>query len=116
MTDGWMPRTLVGRPRTCSGRTLANECVLAWRTPGPILADHAEDKFAQFPVHALPAGAISMQRNPGPIRFEPGSAPSHNGLRLDNNQRLFPSTPEPSQQHPEQSFRGNKPRLRMLPL
>jgi hypothetical protein len=38
----------------------------------------------------------------------------NDGLRLDENQRLLPSTPDTPQQHPEQFLRGNKARLRML--
>jgi hypothetical protein len=40
--------------------------------------------------------------------------PTDNRLRLDKDKRLFPSTPKLSQQHPEQSLRANKARLRML--
>jgi hypothetical protein len=39
--------------------------------------------------------------------------PSDNGLRLNENQCLLPSTPERPQDHPEQSVRNSKSRLRM---
>jgi hypothetical protein len=38
--------------------------------------------------------------------------PPYNGLWLDENQRLPPSTPEPPQDHPEQFIWGIKPRRR----
>ena len=36
-----------------------------------------------------------MPREPGPIQPEAGPVPSHNGLRLDENQCLSPPVPEP---------------------
>jgi hypothetical protein len=53
-----------------------------------------------------------MPRGPRPIQLETGSVPSRNRLRLDKNQRLFPSTPNPAQYHPKQSVRTGQSRLR----
>jgi hypothetical protein len=53
-----------------------------------------------------------MRRKPFPIHLESGLVPSHNGLRLDKNQRLLPSRPEPPQHNPEEPIRSSKSRLR----
>jgi hypothetical protein len=39
--------------------------------------------------------------------------PANNGLRLDENQRLLPSRPEPFKRHPEQPVESSKSRLWM---
>lgn len=88
----------------------------AWRTPGRVLYDHAEDEFAQLFADALPSRSSSMAREPGPICFESGSVPSDNDFRLDENQRVLPSSPESPQNHPEQSVRSSKSRVWTLPL
>jgi len=54
-----------------------------------------------------------MPRGPRPIQLESRLAPANNSLRMDQNQRLLPSTPDLVQQHPERSFGGNQARLRM---
>src|SRR5271156_539092 len=76
------------------------------RAPGLILGHEAEDEFAEFNADALPAGANSMPREPGPIESEAGAVPSHNRFRLNENQCLLPGRPEPAQYHPEKSV-GN---------
>src|SRR5580658_4219348 len=72
-----------------------------WRAPGWVLPNHAEDEFAEFNADVLPAGTNGMAREPGPIQLEAGPMPSHNGLRLNENQCLPPPGPEPPQYHPE---------------
>ena len=59
--------------------------------PGWVLGNHADDKLAQLLANTLPAWTGAMSRKPSPIRFESGSMPSYNRLRLDENQRLLPS-------------------------
>ena len=43
-----------------------------------------------------------MPRKPRPIQLESRLMPANDGLRLDEDQRLLPSRPEPPQHHPEQ--------------
>ena len=57
-----------------------------------------------------------MLREPGPIRFESGAVPAHNGFRLDDNQRLLPPRPEPFQHRPEQPVKSSKSRLWVFSL
>jgi hypothetical protein len=87
-----------------------------WRAPGWIVRNHAEDEFAEFNADALPARTNGMAREPGPIQLEAGPMPSHNGLRLNENQCLPPPGPEPPQNHPEKSVGNSKPRMGMSPF
>src|SRR5271156_4531984 len=84
----------------------------ARRTPGRVLGDHAEDELAD----ALPARAPPVPREPGPIQLEAGALPSHNCIRLNENQCMPPPGPEPSQYHPEKSVGSSKPRTGMSPF
>ena len=81
------------------------------RSPRPILGHHAEDEFAQFPVHALPACTGAMPREPLPVQLESGTMPADNRLRLHENQCTLPSPPEPPQHHPEQFVCESEPWL-----
>jgi hypothetical protein len=55
-----------------------------------------------------------MPREPSPIRSESRTVSSHNRLRLDKSQCLLPTTPEPTQYHPEESVGASKLRVRMF--
>ena len=87
-----------------------------WRAPRWIVRNHAEDEFAEFNADALPAGANGMPREPGTIPLEAGPGPSHNGLRLDENQCLSPPVPEPPQYDPENPVGDGKARMGMSPF
>src|SRR5271155_1792155 len=86
------------------------------RAPGGIFGHHAEDELAQFNADALPAGANSMPREPGPIEPEAGAVPSHHRFRLNDNQCLLPVRPEPAQYHPEKSVGNSQARTRISPF
>ena len=66
-------------------------------TPGRVLGNHSEDQFAQFLANASSAYTGPMSRKPRPICLESRSVPSHDGLRLNKNQCLLPSRPDPPQ-------------------
>src|SRR5580658_10768013 len=57
-----------------------------------------------------------MAREPGPIQHEAGPVPSHNGLRLNENQCLPLPGPEAPQYHPEKSVGNSKARMRTPPF
>jgi hypothetical protein len=86
----------------------------AWRTPSPVLSDHAKDEFAQFPADAFPSHALSMPREPRPIQLEPCPMPADDSLRLNEDQCPYPAIPQLPQHHPEQFVRNSKSRLRIL--
>ena len=81
--------------------------------PGRVLGDHAKDEFAQFPVHTSSSRTAPMPREPSPIQLESLPMPADNRLRLDDEERLFPSGPESPQQEPKQPIRRGETRLRM---
>ena len=86
--------------------------VNAWRTPGGVLGDHAEDEFAQFSAYALSSRPVPMPREPRPIQLESRLMPANDGLRLDENQGPLPSWPNPPQDYPKQFVGSSEPRLR----
>src|ERR1035438_684335 len=65
--------------------------VNARRAPGWVLGDHGEDEFAQFFAYALSSHTVPISREPRPIQLESCPMPADDGLRLDENQRPFPS-------------------------
>ena len=69
-------------------------------------------RFLQFPANPLSSPAHSMSRQPCPIKLESGSVPSDHSLRLNKHKRLFPSRPEPAQEHPKESVMRSKSRPR----
>ena len=75
--------------------------VNAKRTPSRVVSDHPEDEVAKFPADTFSSSARSMPRKPLPIQLEASTVPTNDRLRLDEDQHLFPSRPEPSQHHPE---------------
>ena len=85
----------------------------AGSTASWVLGNHTEDKLAQFYADTFSAYATPMQREPSPIRFESGTVPANNCLRLDENQRPLPPRPEAPQCHPEESVSSSKSWLRM---
>jgi len=85
----------------------------ARNVPSWVLGNHAEDELAQVYADALPARSRSVSRKPCPIRFESGTVPANDCLRLDEDQRLLPSRPEPFKHHPEQHIENSKSRLWM---
>jgi hypothetical protein len=86
------------------------------RAPGGILGHQAEDELAQFNADALPAGATSMQREPGSIKPEACAVPLHKRFRLNDNQCLLPGRPEATQYHPEKSVGNTQARTRLSPF
>jgi hypothetical protein len=90
--------------------------VNARRTPCRVLCDHAEDQVLQFLANPRSSPAHSMSRQPCPIKLESGSMPSDHSLRLNRQKRLFPSRPEPAQEHPKESVTRTESRPRTPPL
>ncbi len=77
----------------------------ARRTPRPVLGHHAEDEFAQFPVHTSSAGTRAMSRDPLPVQLEASAMPANYSLGLHQNQRSLPFGPKATQSCPEQLIR-----------
>jgi hypothetical protein len=81
--------------------------------PGWVLGNHAENDLTQFRTDSLPPQTSTIPREPGQTRSESRTMPSHNRLRLDENQRMLPSTLDTPQHHREQSVRSRKSRLQI---
>jgi hypothetical protein len=75
----------------------------AWRAPGGILSDHAEDQLAQSLANAFSSDENSMPRVPRPIQLESRAMPTNNRARLYDEKCLFPSEPNPAQDDPKES-------------
>jgi hypothetical protein len=59
--------------------------------PGRILSYHEKNQLSQVFADPLPAGELSMTRDPVPVQAEPGPMPAHNGLRSNDHKCLLPS-------------------------
>jgi len=85
-----------------------------WRSPSPVLGNHAKDELAQFLVHAFSSRTLAMPGEPGPIELETSSMPANNGLGLNEDQSSLPSRPEAPQHNPEESVGIGKPWARAM--
>src|ERR1700740_3840359 len=74
----------------------------AWRSPGRIIASHAEDQGANLFAHRLPSAGLVHPRDEPLIQAKPRAMPPNHGSGCNQNQRLFPASPKPSQHDPEQ--------------
>ena len=59
-----------------------------------------------------PRSPRAALRDPSPIESESLVMPTDHRVRLDNDQDLFPSRPEPEQRHPESAIERREPGLR----
>jgi hypothetical protein len=84
----------------------------ARRTSGRVLDDHMEDELPQFSADGISSHVNPTTRKPGPMHRESDAVPANNRLRLNQDQRLLPSTPQSSKDHPKQSVRSGNSRLR----
>src|SRR6201987_3059818 len=74
----------------------------AWRSPGWILSSHAEDQGANLFAHRLPSARLVPPGDEPPIQAKPRAMPPNHGSGGNQNQRLSPANPKPSQHDPEQ--------------
>ena len=85
-------------------------------SPGRVLCRHAKDQRADFLAHWLSTANLLRSGEPSPIQAKAGAMPLHDGSRCDQNQRLFPSLPQPPQNHPEELVPGRQSMAGMLSL
>jgi hypothetical protein len=114
----WISRSLAHPTQHGSFRNVEAQhlqlAVNARRTPSRVVSDHAEDEVAKFPADTFSSSARSMPRKPRPIQLEASTVPTNDRLRLDEDQHLSPSRPEPSQDYPKQLVRSGKSRFGCL--
>ncbi len=82
----------------------------ARRTPARILGDHLEDQRAQLLARWPSPSWPALPRAPSPVPAKPGLMPADDGLRLNQNQRHFPTRPELLEQDPEHPVRSSHAR------
>jgi hypothetical protein len=76
--------------------------VNAWRSPSRIFSGHAKDQSPNLLANRLPAAAhLSGARDPSPVKPKASAMPGYHRLRCNQDERLFPARPEPSQDNPE---------------
>ena len=88
----------------------------ARRSSGWVVGDHPEDEIANFL-----GGRFSSNRSTGlgnqlPIQAKPGSVPTDDGFRGDQEERLPPTRPKASRNYPEESVEVSKAWTRSAPL
>jgi hypothetical protein len=82
--------------------------VNARRSPGWILGNHAEDQGPNLFARMLSASPLSSPGEPFPIQPKACLMPTNHRSRRNQDERPFPSSPEPSQHDPEQLVQRSK--------
>src|SRR5215471_13803788 len=82
--------------------------VNARRAPGRVLRHHTEDQLPNFRRQFFPADLFSRLRDPTPVQSN-SAMPANDRLRIDQHQRLLPSTPETAGEYPEDSVNRSHP-------
>jgi hypothetical protein len=85
-------------------------------SPGRVFCDHTEDQVSHFFGKPLPADRPSHPGNQPPVQTETGPVPADDGLRSDDDQRVFPCGPKPLGDYPEQFVEDIQPWSRMATL
>ena len=88
----------------------------AWRSPSGVVLNHAEDQLAQL-LRRRP----SPNRSPDsgdhpPIHAKAGPVPADNSLRSDDDDRLLPSRPHPTDGNPEEPVKQIESRSKTTPF
>jgi len=68
--------------------------VNARRTPGWVLRHHTEDQLPNFRRQFFPTDLFSRLRDQTPVQSKTSAMPANDRLRIDEHERLLPSTPE----------------------
>jgi hypothetical protein len=81
-------------------------------SPSRIFSDHLEDQGSNFFAHRLSTSRRSGSRKPFPIQPKPSTMPRDDCSGSNEDERLFPSSPNPSQHNPEALVRCSEPSAR----
>jgi hypothetical protein len=74
----------------------------AARSPGRVLRYHAEDQLLDLLRRLSFPDRLPDFRNQFPVHLKASSLPPHDRLQLDDDERLLPSWPESTNDHPEE--------------
>src|SRR6516165_6011918 len=88
----------------------------AWRSPSGVFRNHAEDQLPQL-LRRRP----SPNRSPDsgdhpPIHAKAGPVPADNSFRSDDNNRVLPSRPQPTDSNPKELVKQIESRSRTTPF
>jgi hypothetical protein len=80
----------------------------AWRSPRWILSSRAENQGSNLFAHRLPSAPLMHPGDEPPIQARPRTMPISHCSGCNQNQRLFPASPKPSQDYPEQLLQSTE--------
>ena len=86
----------------------------SWRAPRGILFCHEVDGGANLAIDPSPAPGSARAKTP--VESKPAPVPTHDRLRLDDEDRALPSPPERRQSYPEQPVAARQMWAWTLPL
>ncbi len=78
-----------------------------WSSPGWIRSMHLDDQLSDFGCDRRPARRLRSAL-PTPVEAEALAVPAEDGLRLDEDESLAPSGPDPGEVGPQESIGGLK--------
>ena len=72
--------------------------------------------LSNFRRQLFPTDLFSRPRYHTPVQSKPSAMPAHDRLRMDEHERLLPSTPETTCEYPEEFVNRSHPGSGMLAL
>jgi hypothetical protein len=90
--------------------------VNARRAPGRALRDHLKDQISDLLRQLLPSHQPPRPGDQTPVQAKPCTMPADDSLRIDEHERLLPSTPETTGEYPEDFVNRPHPGSGMLAL
>ena len=88
----------------------------ARRAPGRVMRDHLKDQIPDLFRQLLPSHSPSRPGDQTPVRAKTCTMPADDSLRIDEHERLLPSTPETAGEYPEDFVNRSHPDSGMLAL
>ena len=90
--------------------------VNARRAPGWVFRHHTEDQLPNLRGQFFPTHRFSRLRDPTSVQAKTSAMPANDRLRIDEQERLLPSTPETAGECPEDFVNRSHPGSGMLAL
>ena len=87
----------------------------AWRSPSGVVLNHAEDQLAQLLRRRPSPNRSPDSGDQPPIDAKAGPVPADNSFRSDDDDRLLPSRPQPTDGNPEELVKQIESRPRTTP-
>jgi hypothetical protein len=84
--------------------------------PGWVFRHHPEDQLPNMRGPFFPTDLFSRLRDPSPVQAKTSVMPANDRLRIDEHERLLPSTPETTDEYPKDFVNRSYPGSGMLAL